>query len=316
MYEKHCRYCNAKIGDNRGWLGNYCCEDHRVLFQARQHRETVERLRREEQAESELALHSFEPRRVRISMLGGDATGPMPPNPGTSAGPGAYVSRSMPAPVNVQPLVAPPLQPKASVEQSLAALSFVAEPVSMPLEIPAAYTSAPLTTETLGAAVRRPAPADVRPAAPLQNKNDAIVNLIRGAKERMVQPAAEPIATPLASAPAALGVPKRKPAPGPAPDADPQDKPGNGARVRSTGTVAPPQHSAVNSSATTTTPNRAAQPTNSSSQVPSFVPVPRFLSSEAASPAPSEGWRRIGVFAIAGCMLLAAILAYFLFAGR
>ena len=188
MYEKHCRHCDARVPQGRGSLDNYCCEDHRVAFQDKQHRETVERLRREEpdeQAESEFALHSFEPRRVRVSMQAGSesdsSVGPM-----RTAEPPNYISRAMPPhmmppAIRVQPLVAPPLQPKASVEQGLAALSFVSEPMSAPLQIPAAYAKP--RTESLGATVRRQTQTSDT-AAPT-SKNIAIVNLIRGAKERM-----------------------------------------------------------------------------------------------------------------------------------
>jgi hypothetical protein len=199
--EKHCRYCQRRIPSNRDWHDNYCCDDHRTKFQERQHSDTIERLRREETLENELQVHTFEPRRVRVAMLAGSDSAPIPASGGMNAS-----LRPMPPKVHVQPLVAPPLQPKAPVEQSLAALSRIAEPVSQPLEIPAGYlSSAPAGLSGLGASVRRPSPSR---QAPPPSKNEALVNFIRSARERAQKAeasAAQPQAGPAvssASAPA------------------------------------------------------------------------------------------------------------------
>jgi hypothetical protein len=240
---RHCRYCKAKLSNDKDWLDNYCSDDHRLKFQQHQHEQTVARLRRDEMTrrheliqpqddvseealqESELAIHSFEPRRVRVALNAGAGWD----SPGTFT-PGSYRTRQeFPPPVQtprvqVQPLVAPPLQPKAPVEQSLAALSSIAEPVSLPIELPAGYGT--LSSQALGASVRKrpteqpqpaghPSPTEIRlnmnlnPAK--QSKNEAIVNLIRGARERLMGEgaASEPVS--LAPAPDKLPEPPQRP---------------------------------------------------------------------------------------------------------
>jgi hypothetical protein len=313
MFAKHCRHCNAKVPQGRGWLENYCCEDHRVAFQDRQHRETVERLRREEpdeQLESEFALHTFEPRRVRVTMLGGATLGPAIDFETTPARPTTnYISRPMPPAVNVQPLVAPALHAKAPVEQSLAALSFVAEPVSAPLQMPTwEETGAP---ESLGASVRRAS----NPAAPAARRNDAIVNLIRGAQERMVVDTPETTTT---TTPSALGTPSPTPAPKPNPQQpSPGKAPGNGARARSIAITVPPARMAEYAGAAA--PSRVAPPLVANARVAARrvqpdapCSAPSFSSVAGSSPS-GEGGQRASIVA-AGLSIAAAIgFSYFLF---
>ena len=311
MYAKHCRHCNAKVPEGRGWLENYCCEDHRVAFQDRQHRETVERLRREEpdeQLDSEFALHTFEPRRVRVAMLGGATLGPatdfeaVPARPATN-----YISRSMPPGVNVQPLVAPPLHAKAPVEQSLAALSFVAEPVSAPLQMPTwEETPAP---ESLGASVRRatgPAPV------PTARRNDAIVNLIRGAKERMV------VDIETTTAPSALGTASAAPDPRPKPQQpSPGNTSGNASRARSIVIAVPPNQIAGHASIAA--PNLVAPPLVANARVAARrtqaaadLSAPSF-STVGGSSLSGEGGQRASIVAVGLCVAVAIGFSYFLF---
>jgi len=299
VYEKHCRYCQARISSNKGWQDNYCCEDHRVLFQERQHQETIERLRREEAAESELAIHTFEPRRVRVSMLGGSDPGPVAPpsGPGTGRSSGGNsIFLNMPPQVRVQPLVAPPLQPKASVEQGLAALASIAEPVSAPLQIPLGYANASPVAPTniganlgaaLGATVRRSTQSEPQPKP--QRKNDALVNLIRGANKRPPSPVPLGYQDLPVEAPVVAHFMQN-----------------NGARVRPV-TQAP----VVNPPSA---PVAKTAPSVKKARVQDSTPIPKFL--EAQPAAGTELWKRRGLqFSLVG-LALSAAAAYFVFAGR
>jgi hypothetical protein len=309
MFAKHCRHCNAKVPEGRGWLENYCCEDHRVAFQDKQHRETVERLRREEpdeQLESEFALHTFEPRRVRVAMMGGATLGPATgfeaaPRPATS-----YISRPMPPAVNVQPLVAPLLHAKAPVEQSLAALSFVAEPVSAPLQMP--NREATPASESLGASVRR---AAGQAPVPTTRRNEAIVNLIRGAKERMV------VDTDTTTAPSALGSPSPAPDPRPRPQQpNPGKTPVSGARARSIAITIPPANRAELPSVAR--PSPMAQPVVVNARVATRrtpaaadLSAPSF-SSVTGSSQSGEGGQRASIVAVGLSVAVAIGFSYFL----